>query len=395
MSAPEPKRFADALSTAADWRAAVAEAARAARAKMGPAPIDLALVFVSQVWDGFDARELPALIGKELAPRHALGCNASGAIAGRREVEGKPAVAVLAMRLPGVRVQPFAQTRAELERLEDGRALVAELDLYPTDRPKFLVLSDPLSCDPEKLTALFNTAYPGAPLVGGLASGPALRRPTWMLLDGEIHEQGAAGVALTGDVELDVVVAQGCRPIGEPLIVTKTEGNELHELAGRSPLEVLRETLARCTPDDQRLARHSLFVGLAMSEGRSGYRRGDFLVRNLLGFDTDSGALTLGASLRRGQTLQFQLRDAQTSDQDLQSLLGLLPEAGAAPRGAFLVSCVGRGHGLYGEPDHDATLVQTMRGPLPLAGFFANGEFGPVGGRNYVHGYTSSLAVIR
>jgi small ligand-binding sensory domain FIST len=103
----------------------------------------------------------------------------------------------------------------------------------------------------------------------------------------------------------------------------------------------------------------------------------------------------LGANLRRGQTLQFQLRDAQTSDTDFQNLLGVMPEGGSSPRGALLVSCCGRGQGLYGEPDHDASLVQSMRGPLPLAGFFANGEFGPVDGRNYIHGYTSSLVVIR
>lgn len=389
------KRFADALSTNADWRKALAEAGAAARAKLGPGPCDLALVFVSQAWDDFDPGAVSPLLARDLAPLHTLGCNASGVIAGRREVEQKPAVSVLAMRLPGVRVHPFTLAPGELKRMDDGRALVATLDLYPTDAPKFLALGDPMSCDPERLSALINDAYPGAPLVGGLASGPQLKRPAWMLLGTEIVESGAACVALTGAVEFDVVVAQGCRPIGDPLVVTKADGNVLLELGGRAPLEVLRETLSRCSPDDQRLARSALFAGLAMTEGRSGYKRGDFLIRNLLGFDQDSGSLTLGANLRRGQTLQFQLRDAGTSDSDLQSLLGALPEGAAAPRGALMVSCVGRGEGLYGEPDHDAALVQSMRGPLPMAGFFANGEFGPVGGRNFVHGYTSSLVVIR
>jgi len=391
----EPKRFADALATGTDWRAAIAEAARTARSKLGSGPCDLALVFVAEGWTGFDPRELPALLGKELAPRMTLGCNAYGAIAGRREVERKPAAAVLAMRLPDARVHPFALSAGELARFDDGRALVAALDLYPTDKPKFLAFGDPASCDPERLAALVNDAYPGAPLVGGLSSGPSLRRPSWLLLGGEVYEQGAVGVALTGDVSFDVVVAQGCRPIGEPLIVTKAEGNVLQALGGRPPLEVLRETLARCSADDQRLARHALFAGLAMAEGRADYRRGDFLIRNLLGVDHESGSMTVGAPLRRGQTLQFQLRDAQTSDQDLQTLLGRLPEAGTMPSGALLVTCVGRGQGLYGEPDHDAALVQTMRGPIPLVGFFANGELGPVGGRNYVHGYTTSLVFIR
>jgi small ligand-binding sensory domain FIST len=391
----EAKRFADALVSGPDWRRAAAEAAGAARAKLGPVPCDLALVFVNEGWDGFDAEELPALLGKELAPLRALGGNVAGTIAGGREVEGRPSIAILAMRLPGARVHSFALTPSELSRLEDGRALVAALDLYPTDAPKLLALSDPMSADPERLLALVNDAYPGAPLVGGLASGVQLGRPTWLLHDREVLARGTAAVALTGDVAFDVLVAQGCRPIGDPLVVTKSEGNVLQELGGRPPLEVLRETLSRCPPDDQRLARRSLFAGLAMSEGKSRPGRGDFVVRNLLGFDQGTGALVLGAVPRRGQTLQFQLRDAKTSDQDLQSLLGALPEGGASPRGGFLVSCCGRGLGLYGEPDHDVSLVQSRLGPLPLAGFFASGEYGPVGGRNYVHGYTSSLAVIR
>jgi small ligand-binding sensory domain FIST len=395
VSAAAAKRFADGLSTDADWRKAVAEAARSARLKLGPSPCDLALVFVSQAWNGFDPHELSQILARELAPLHALGCNAGGVISGRREVEMKPGVAVLAMRLPGVRVHGFTLTAAELSKMENGRELVASLDLYPTDKPKFLAFGDPLSCDPDRLTALFNEGYPGAPLVGGLASGVQLKRPSWMLLGNELVERGVAAVALTGDVEFDLVVAQGCRPIGDPLIVTKAEGNVLQELGGRSPLEVLRETLSRCPPEDQRLARSSLFAGLVMNEGRARYVRGDFLIRNLLGFDQETGSLVLGANLRRGQTLQFQLRDATTSDADFQTLLGVLPETDASPRGALLVSCCGRGQGLYGEPDHDAALVQTMRGPMPLAGFFANGEFGPVDGRNYVHGYTSSLVVIR
>jgi small ligand-binding sensory domain FIST len=389
------KRFADGMSTDANWRKAAAEAARAARAKLGPSPCDLALVFVSQAWDDFNAEELAPILAKELAPLHTLGCNASGVIAGRREVEMKPGIAILAMRLPGVRVHSFSLTPAEMAKMEDGRALVAALDLYPTDAPKFLAFGDPLTCDPDVLTSLINAGYPGAPLVGGLASGPQLKRSSWMLLNGELIEKGVAAVALTGDISFDIVVAQGCRPIGEPLIVTKADGNVLQELGGRPPLDVLRETLSHCTPDDQRLARHSLFAGLVMNEGRSGYKRGDFVIRNLMGFDQDSGSLVLGSALRRGQTLQFQLRDSATSDTDFQAMLGAMPESGAAPRGALLVTCCGRGQGLYGEPDHDASLVQSMRGPLPMAGLFANGEFGPVDGRNYIHGYTSSLVVIR
>ena len=389
------KHFAEGFSDDKDWRKGAAAAAKAARARLGPGPCDLALVFVAETFSDFDPAEFSTLLAKSLAPLRVLGCNASGVIAGRKEVEGTPGISILAMRLPGVRVQPFAFTAAELGRLENGAALVKELDLYPNESPKFLILGDPMSGDPERMAALFNEGYPGAPVVGGMASGPLLHKPSWLLLGSHVLKSGLAGVALVGPVEISTVVAQGCRPIGDPLTVTKAEGNVLHELGGRSPLEVLRETLSRCTPEDQRLARTSLFAGLVMNEGRPEFRRGDFVIRNVLGYDDKSGSLVLGTNLRRGQTLQFQLRDAHTSDQDFSMLLGLLPETDAAPRGALLFSCCGRGKGLYGEADHDATLVQSLRGPIPMAGFFANGEFGPVGGRNFVHGYTSSLALIK
>ncbi|MBI3289740.1 MAG: FIST C-terminal domain-containing protein [Elusimicrobia bacterium] len=391
----EAKRFAEGFSADKDWRKAAAEAARAARARLGHMPCDLALVFVAETWGDFDPSELSQILAKELSPLRTLACNASGVIAGRREVEMEPAVSILAMRLPGVRIQPFAISPAELSGFAGGEDLIAELDLYPNESPKFLLLGDPMSADPERAAALFNEAYPGAPVLGGMASGPVLHKPSWMLLGASVLRQGLAGVALMGPVDVQTVVAQGCRPIGEPLIVTKAEGNVLRELGGRSPLEVLRETLSHCSAEDQRLARSSLFAGLVMNERRSDFRRGDFVIRNLLGYDQESGSLVLGAHLRLGQTLQFQLRDARTSDQDFAALLGALPEADSSPHGALLFSCCGRGKGLYGEPDHDATLVQSLRGPMPLAGFFANGEFGPVGGRNFVHGYTSSLVLIK
>ncbi len=389
------KHFAEGFSELKDWRQAAVAASKAARMRLGTSPCDLAVVFVAEAYPDFDPAEFSTLLAKNLAPLRVLGCNASGVIAGRKEVERTPAISILAMRLPGVRVQPFSFSSAELGRLENGAALVKELDLYPNENPKFMILGDPMSGDPERMAALFNEGYPGAPLVGGMASGLLLHRPSWMLLGSSVIKNGLAGVALIGPVEIQTVVAQGCRPIGVPLIVTKAEGNVLRELGGRNPLEVLRETLSKCSPEDQRLARNSLFAGLVMNESRSEFRRGDFVIRNIIGYDDQSGSLALGTNLRRGQTLQFQLRDAHTSDQDFSMLLGLLPETDAAPRGALLFSCCGRGKGLYGESDHDATLVQSRLGPLPLAGFFANGEFGPVGGRNFVHGYTSSLALIK
>ena len=365
----------------------MAEAARAARAKLGPSPCDLALVFVSQAWDDFDPAELSPILAKELAPLHSLGRNASGAIAGRREVEMKPGVAVLAMRLPGVKLHSFSLAPSELKRLEDGKSLVALLDLYPTDQPKFLAFGDPMSCDVDHLTSLFNEGYPGAPLVGGMSSGPQLKRPSWMLLNGEVIENGVAGMALTGDVTFDIVVAQGCRPIGEPLIVTKAEGNLLQELGGRSPLEVLRETLAKCPPEDQRLARHALFAGLVMKEGHSGYKRGDFVIRNLMGFDQETGALVLGTNLRRGQTLQFQLATRRRRTPISSSCWAGCRRAWL-PRGALLVNA-GAGRGCT------ASRITTRRSCSPCAGLCRWRGSSPTGSLGRWAGATTSTAIRR
>lgn len=388
------KRFASALSTNRDWKAALGEVAAQARAGLGGAPCDAAALFVSAFHSEAAPEALSAELIDLLAPKQLLGCSCSGVIGGELESELEPALSVLAMSLPGVRITPFDLAPLEAARLESGAALVEHLDLYPTEKPNFIMLADPMSCDIDGLLKLFNDGYPGCPVIGGLASGVTVGRPNWMILGAEAYESGTVGLALSGDVRIETTVAQGCRPVGHPYTVTKADENVLFELAGKPALDALRDVVTGLSPEDRELARTSLFVGLAMSERRDVFRRGDFLIRNLMGFDPGTGALVVGSPLRAGQTVQFQLRDAATSAEDLKSLLGE-KSPGAPDRGALLFSCCGRGRGLYGTPHHDTRLIQELRGPLPMAGFFANGEIGPVGGHNFIHGYTSSLAVIR
>lgn len=393
MIAAKAKSFASALSTEKDWRSAVRAAAAQVRGGLSGA-CDLAVVFVTELYPGLEPGAIGTEVRSELPCRQLIGCNSSGVISGEREVEMEPGIAILGMTLPDVRLTPFCLPPAEIAAAEPTR-LLQSLDIYPTDRPKFLIFADPMTCDIERLVHVFNGAYPGSPVIGGLASGLAIGRPNWLMLGHDAVAQGAVGMALSGAVELEIVVAQGCRPIGAPLIVTKAEGHVLYELGGKPPLEVLREVIRALSPEDQELARQSLFAGLVMNEYRDEFERGDFLIRNLMGYDAETGALMIGANVHVGQTLQFQLRDAKTSDQDLRDHLAGLDREAASARGALLISCCGRGRGLYGKPHHDSQLVQAMRGPLPLAGFFANGEIGPVAHVNYIHGYTSSLAFIR
>ncbi|MDE1976645.1 MAG: FIST C-terminal domain-containing protein [Elusimicrobia bacterium] len=392
--AQKNKVFSSAISKNKDWRQAAEEAAAKVKAGLSGRPCDCALFFVSEPYPGLNPAELSALLSKALGAPALLGCNASGIISEKQEIEMEPAISLLAMSLPGVKISPFSLSESEIASLASGPDLVRLLDLYPTEKPNFLCLADPMLCDVEKLLGLFNAGYPERPVVGGMASGPAVGMKSWLALNGDAEPAAACGLAFSGEISFETVVSQGCRPIGERFIVTKADGHVLYALASRPAVEVLLETIENLSPRDRDLARHSLLAGLVMNEYQSGFKRGDFLIRNIMGSDPEKGALMIGAPLRPGQTLQFQLRDAKTSTEDLDALLRGSCAKGTA-HAALLFSCCGRGRGLYGVPDHDIGLIQSLCGPLPLAGFFANGEFGPVSGKNHIHGYTASLAFIR
>ena len=216
-----------------------------------------------------------------------------------------------------------------------------------------------------------------------------------LFLDGKTYDEGAIGVGLTGRIALRTVVSQGCRPIGEPFTVTRADKNIVFELGGRPPMKVLQEMLPQLPARDQKLARSALFLGRVINEYQEEFSRGDFLIRNLLGSDPQSGALAVGDWMRTGQTVQFQVRDAETADEDLRHLLTKerRESGGNPPLGALLFSCLGRGEGMYGAAHHDIKAVQESLGPVPAAGFFCNGEIGPVGQRPFIHGFTSVLGL--
>ena len=204
---------------------------------------------------------------------------------------------------------------------------------------------------------------------------------------------GAVGVHLRGRQPCRVVVSQGCRPIGRPLVVTRGHENVIEQVSGQSPLDYLKGLYDELPALDQQLFQKGLHIGLAMSEYREGFGRGDYLVRNLYGIDRESGALILTDRVRVGQTVQFQLRDADTADDDLRTLLRADLAANGPAAGALLFTCNGRGSRMFQMPDHDARVLADELGPVPTAGFFAAGELGPVGGTNFIHGFTASVVL--
>ena len=386
-------RWASALSRNERTSEAVAEAAAEVRRGLAGASADLVVAFVSP--HHLDAAaQLPAQVAASLPGALLAGCTGGGIIGAGHEVEDAPALSLTAASLPGVRLTPFHLEQHELPEGADPQEWRETIDVDPATRPHFLLLADPLTLDAGALVGGLDAAYPAASKVGGLASGGPVPGANRIFLGARAHRSGVAGIALSGNLMLETIVAQGCRPVGQPMIATRCQGNVLQEVDGRAPLEVLQELYPSLPARDQELFRHSLFLGIEMRESVE-YREGELLVRNLMGINPANDSLVIGAELRPMQVVQFLLRDARTAEEDLVRLLDRSAAARAdPPRGALLFSCLGRGAHLFGRPDHDTDLFRSKIGPVPLGGFFCNGEIGPVGGRNYVHGYTASIALL-
>ncbi|MCL6501721.1 MAG: FIST C-terminal domain-containing protein [Pirellulales bacterium] len=387
-------RFAAAVSTQPDPQAAVGEACHTLANRLETTP-SLVVAFVSAEYQtdiGWAGRQILS----ELRPAVLAGCLAESVLANGREVEGRPAVALWGASLPGVRVLTM---HLIYERTADGGAISGWHDVLPATWPAeagLLVLGDPFSFPAERLLQRVNEDHPGIPVVGGMASGVGSPGTPALLLGADALQQGAVAVYIEGPLRMQAVVSQGCRPIGRPFVVTRAERNVILELAGASPLERLRELYESLPPSEQALVRRGVHVGLVTNEYRERFDRGDFLVRNCLGADEQSGALAIGEYVRAGQTVQFHVRDAQTADEDLRQLLAAAQQSeAAAPQATLLFTCNGRGTRLFDTPDHDAAVLHELLGGIPVAGFFAQGELGPIGGKNFLHGYTASAVLFR
>lgn len=371
-------QWASTVSRRADLVGAVEEAATGVATALGGAAPDLTLAFVSSHHAAHYAA-VPGLVQAALGGGALLGCSAGGVIGGGHEVEDGPGLSLTAAVLPGVTVSPL-QLEEPAQPAIEGEA------------PQLVVLADPFSFDVEAFVHTVDAASPGAVVVGGLASGARRPGENALFAGEQVRRGGLVGVALGGDVVLETIVAQGCRPIGDPMFVTRCERNVVYELDGRPAVLALQLVLERLPKEDRALVRHSLFLGVVMQQQRQEYRQGDFLIRNVLGVEPKQAALVVGASLQEGQVVQFHLRDAQTSADDLIHLLARYQQR---PSGSLLFSCLGRGRHLYGRPDHDTDVFRAALGDVPLGGFFCNGEIGPVQGRTFLHGYTSAFGLFR
>jgi small ligand-binding sensory domain FIST len=347
--------------------------------------VDLAFLFLSPAHLN-EVGAAAEAVHEELAPRHLLGCVAEGVVAGVRELEQGPAVAVWAGALPGAEIECF---HAAAVQAEDEIGVVGFPELL--DPGVVALLVDPFTFPAGRFLTSLNEERERVPLVGGIAAGGRRPGAQALILDDAVHSEGAVGAVVSGP-PVCTVVSQGCRPIGQEAVITRCEGNLVHELAGKPALERLRTEIAALSSEERALAARGLLVGLVIDENRPEYEAGDFLVRGLLGADQASGALALGETARVGQTLRFFVRDASSADADLQRTLIGARRRGR-PVGALLFTCNGRGTNMFPAPDHDARVVAAALGTQAVAGFFCGGEIGPVGGKAFLHGFTATLAV--
>ena len=380
MTAPPAPRRAASRVRLTQWdEAVVTETARQLRAETGGAT--LALAFVSPDWRPH-LKEFMEILQVDGHARQVIGCSADGFIGTGQEDED---------------VSGFSVMFLNLAEEEVGTWVIDEHFQIPRDRPAtggWLVLGNPLRLNAAALLEDMNRIYPGVPVYGGLATG-GWDSDTLFTFHHAAGVIDSAGVAVHLPVTvIQGIVSQGCQPIGEPYTITQVDKDVVLGVGGRRAYDVLVETFENLPEDDQKVARGNIMAGLAASEYREDFQRGDFLVRNIIGGDPKTGALKIGAIPRVGQTIQFQLREKDAADEDLRLRSEALRVREGVPLAMVCFSCGGRGQGLFGIPNHDAGILDDTFGPVPVAGFFCNGEFGPVAGVNFLHGYTASVAVI-
>lgn len=360
-----------------------------------PAPrVSLGLVFMTPQFFSHAPQVLEILRVHAQVPLLA-GCSSQGVIAGADETEEGGGLVLALFDLPGAALEARRFTQAQVEESMGPGYWHLETGLNQNETNGWLVFADPFHLDADAWLKGWNEAYAPAPILGGLASGDFSERRSQVYLNGDVFEDGGVAISFGGDVKLASMISQGCTPIGETWTITKVEGNLIYEIGNRPAYDILVETYNALSTDEKKQTRGNLFIGLVVNEYLEEFHRGDFLIRNLIGADPNVGCIAVGATPRAGQTVQFQRRDAVAASEDLAAVLDRTRAQlnGAAIYGGCLCCCNGRGERLFGRRSHDAAMVQEALGPLGLAGFFCNGEIGPVGDRNFLHGYTASLAL--
>ncbi len=322
-----------------------------------------------------------------------FGCVGESVIGPSREHESEPALSLWMGHFPDVSIHGFHLSPMDIEEAVLPGDWQGLLKISQESSPAFLLLADPYSTDINRILGAIDQTYPGSPVIGGMASSGSGPGQYTLFLQEEAFNEGAVGVSLSGNIFMETVVSQGCRPVGKPFVVTRSQLNRILEMGGMRPLDAVRMLYEEASEDEQILMQKGLFVGRVINEYQDSFSRGDFLIRNLVGVDEGTGTLAVMDQVPAGTTIQFHIRDAVTADEDLRDLLTSHKDNLTA--GALLFTCNGRGTRLFPQSNHDLNVMKDVLGSIPVAGFFCAGELGPVGARNFIHGHTASIGLFR
>ena len=375
--------FASSLSEHPVTATAIGECAGEVLEAIGRTPT-LATLFVTPHHAGA-LEDTANVVRTVLEPDVLVGCAAISVVGNGHEVEHGPGVVLWAAALDA----PVAPVHLSVARTEEGMALTGWPEALPFETAALLLIADPYSFPAEGFFAHLSERHPTVPVLGGNASAAAGPGGNRLVIDGDVVTSGAVGALVGAGTGIDSVVSQGCRPIGRPYAVTRTEQNVVFELGGAPALTRLTEVATSMPEEEAALLNNGILLGVVVDEHKLDYERGDFLAKNVTSIDRSSGAVAVGDVVPIGTTAQYLVRDAVTADEDLRELL-----SGRRAEGALVFTCNGRGNRFLAEPDHDAAVVADLLGQPATAGFFAAGEFGPIGKRNFVHGYTASIALL-
>ncbi len=387
-------RAASAMVTHESWAVALEHATDRVLAP-GNSPPDLLLLFASPAYGDAYGSLLPAARERTRAGI-VIGCSASGLLAGAHEAEDNPGVALMACWLPGATLAPLRIHQEHLDLLDETAPWPGLDDAVAGDITSWLVLAEPYRFDSQAFLRKLQQRFPTADIMGGMASGMVSERRSCVFFDGHWYDEGAVALGIGGGYRLVPHVSQGCEPIGEAWTITGADRNVLLSISNRPALHMLQETISALPDDLRQIAQRNLVVGLAGSEYRDDFQRGDFAIRGILGIDQARGSVAIGGLPRVGQTVQFHLRHAASAHDDLGAMLerALAFPSGATPVAGVLCTCDGRGRALFGVPDHDAGMTSAALGTLPLVGAFCIGEFGPLGSQVALHGFTATLGIL-
>lgn len=388
--------FASAISSSADAMAGVDKLVSVVTGRVSPSRGDLLLYFATPHFED-DLDDIIPKLTDAYPDATLIGCTAEGTIGANREVERAPSMSLLVASMPGVEIRSFTLTQGQLQTATGQAAWESLVGVSKESSPVFVACGDPFSIDVQSFVDGVNEAFPQAFLFGGIASAAEAPGQNRLIFDDAILEEGIVGVALTGNLTVQGVVSQGCRPIGKPFVVTKASSNVIHELGGRPSLAQLQSVYSRLGPHEERLVRQALLIGQAIDEYKDSLQLGDFLIHNIVGADHNSGAIAIAGPARVGTTVQFHVRDADCADADLRQLLATrVADSGQKPiAGAMFFGCNGRGSRMWPESNHEINVLHEIVGDIPTAGFFCAGEFGPIGGKNFIHAFTASIALFR